>query len=67
MFKGAKYRVSPEKGRSTQDVLREAFSSAEAIAPGTDGRIERLRGGTRDIAAKDDQDVLDCPTAQAAQ
>jgi 5'-nucleotidase len=67
MFKGAKYRISPEKGRSTQDVLREAFSSAEAIAPNTDGRIERLRGGTRDIAAKDDQEVLDCPTAQAAQ
>jgi 5'-nucleotidase len=65
MFKGAKYRVSPEKGRSTQDVLRDAFSSAEAIAPTTDGRIERLRGGTRDIATKEDQDVLDCPTVAA--
>ncbi len=68
MFKGAKYRVPADKGRSTQDVLRDAFASAEAIAPTTDGRIERLRGGVRDVAKKDDKDAPTCPTeAQAAQ
>jgi 5'-nucleotidase len=68
MFKGAKYRVSPEKGRTTQDVLRDAFASAGAIAPTTDGRIERLRGGTRDLVRNDDQDAAACPdTARASQ
>ena len=68
MFKGAKYRVSPDKGRTTQDVLREAFASAQAIAPATSGRIERLRGGARELASKDDKDAMACPgTARAAQ
>jgi 5'-nucleotidase len=68
MFKGAKYRVSPEKGRTTQDVLRDAFASAEAIAPTTSGRIERLRGGSRELARKHDEGALSCPgTASVAQ
>ncbi|PTL75346.1 bifunctional UDP-sugar hydrolase/5'-nucleotidase [Vitiosangium sp. GDMCC 1.1324] len=67
MFKGAKYRVSPEKGKTTQDVLRDAFASAESIAPVTSGRIERLRGGVRDTAKKDDKDVPACPAHAAAQ
>ncbi|MGZ3457556.1 MAG: 5'-nucleotidase C-terminal domain-containing protein [Archangium sp.] len=65
LFKGAKYRASPDKGMTTQDVLRDAFASAEAIAPVTDGRIERLRGGSRDVARKDDKDVPACPQAPA--
>ena len=64
MFKGAKYRVSAEQGRTTQDVLRDAFASAESISPATDGRIERLRGGARELASKGD---AVCPAAQAAQ
>ncbi|WP_375771980.1 bifunctional metallophosphatase/5'-nucleotidase [Archangium gephyra] len=68
MFKGARYRVSPEKGRTTQDVLRDAFASANAISPATSGRIERLRGGAREVAKKDDKDAVACPgTASAAQ
>jgi len=71
MFKGAKYRVSPDKGPATQDVLRDAFASAAAIAPATDGRIVRLRGGTPEVALrhdKHDKDIPSCPTAaQAAQ
>jgi 5'-nucleotidase len=66
MFKGAKYRVSPEKGRTTQDVLRDAFASAESIAPATDGRIERLRGGARDVARKDDENAPVCPSSAHA-
>jgi 5'-nucleotidase len=64
MFKGAKYRVSAEQGRTTQDVLRDAFAAAESISPATDGRIERLRGGARELASKDD---ATCPSVQAAQ
>ncbi|MCY1080437.1 bifunctional metallophosphatase/5'-nucleotidase [Archangium lansingense] len=59
MFKGSKYRVSPDKGRTTQDVLRDAFASAEAIAPTTSGRIERLRGGVREVARKTDHGTDD--------
>ncbi|HEX5753326.1 MAG TPA: bifunctional UDP-sugar hydrolase/5'-nucleotidase [Archangium sp.] len=72
MFKGAKYRVSPDKGRTTQDVLRDAFAAAESIAPTTTGRIERLRGGTRELARKDNGEhedskhVLDCPSTVSA-
>jgi 5'-nucleotidase len=71
MFKGAKYRVSPEKGRATQDVLRDAFAASESIAPATDGRIVRLRGGSPEVARRDDKDkkeIPTCPTpAHAAQ
>jgi 5'-nucleotidase len=68
MFKGSKYRVPADKGRPTQDVLRDAFASAQAIAPATDGRIERLRAGARDVAKKDDKDAPTCPApAHAAQ
>ncbi|HEX8435210.1 bifunctional UDP-sugar hydrolase/5'-nucleotidase [Archangium sp.] len=66
MFKDTKYRVPADKGRPTQDVLRDAFASAESIAPATDGRIERLRAGARDLAKKDDKDAPTCP-AQAAK
>ncbi|MFL5354570.1 bifunctional metallophosphatase/5'-nucleotidase [Archangium sp.] len=57
MFKGAKYRIPVQKAKSTQDVLREAFASAPSIAPTADGRIERLRGGARDVAKKDEKDT----------
>lgn len=69
MFKGAKYRVPVQKAKTTQDVLRDAFASAGSIAPVTDGRIERLRGGARDVARKDDKEPPACPAApaQAAQ
>jgi 5'-nucleotidase len=71
MFKGAKYRVTPDKGPATQDVLRDAFASGESIAPATDGRIVRLRGGSPEVARgddKDDKEIPTCPTpAQAAQ
>ncbi len=66
MFKGAKYRVSAEQGRTTQDVLREAFASSESISPTTDGRIERLRGGARAVASKDEA-LCPTDTARAAQ
>ncbi|WNG38823.1 bifunctional metallophosphatase/5'-nucleotidase [Archangium violaceum] len=65
MFKGAKYRVSSQKGKTTQDVLRDAFASTEAISPVTYGRIERLRGGSRDLAKADDPNAPTCPTAAA--
>jgi 5'-nucleotidase len=65
MFKGSRYRVPAEKAKSTQDVLRDAFASAEAIAPTTDGRIERLRGGARDVVKRDDKDAPACLAAPA--
>ena len=62
MFKGAKYRVAPKKGPTTQDVLRSAFA-AQPLTATTDGRIERLRAGTPDKASADEP--LDCPTLPA--
>lgn len=67
MFKGAKYRVPVQKAKSTQDVLRDAFASAESIAPVTDGRIERLRGGVRDVAKKEEAAACPAAPAHAAQ
>jgi len=48
MFKGAPRRIAPDKGPTTQAVVREAFSSEEGISPEPDGRIERLRAGSRE-------------------
>lgn len=67
MFKGAKYLVPVQSAKSTQDVLRDAFASAASIAPVTDGRIERLRGGVRDVAQKEETKVCPAAPAQAAQ
>jgi 5'-nucleotidase len=64
MFKGAKYRVAPKQGRTTQEVLRAAFASAPSIVPATDSRIERLRAGERDLAKKDDLPAS-CPVGAA--
>jgi 5'-nucleotidase len=48
MFKPAPRRTGPDKGPTTQAVVREAFASAESISPATDGRIERLAAGSRE-------------------
>src|SRR6218665_348657 len=63
MFKGAKYRLLPKQGPTTQDVLRSAFA-ARPIDVATDGRIERLHAGTRDLTTNNDG-ILDCPTMPA--
>ena len=63
MFKGARAHVPASPERTLQNVLREAFSSRGAIAPTTDNRIERLRGGARDVSTVNDQGLLDCPTS----
>ncbi len=66
MFKGSKTHVPVDPERTMQRVLREAFSSVQAIAPSTDNRIERLRAGARDIPSAEDTHVLDCPTTAQA-
>jgi 5'-nucleotidase len=42
MFKDAHYLISPEKGRIDSNILRDAITATKAIAPQTDGRIQRL-------------------------
>jgi 5'-nucleotidase len=55
MLKGATSRIPPDKGRTTQEILREAFSSTEVISPATHGRIERLHAGGREGSCPPEQ------------
>ena len=41
MFKDAKFLVQPEEGPIDSDILRDAIAAVKAIAPQTDGRIQR--------------------------
>jgi hypothetical protein len=55
MFKDAKLLVQPGDGPIDSDILRDAIAAAKAIAPQTDGRIQRLDKPTRNEKPKCDK------------